>query len=408
MGGAKREWERAQDRGWTSIDRFVCTDCVELVEFKEIIENNLVSESCDYCDRTDAVPIAAPVDDLLEVLFETIHTYYASPEEAGVPYDGGPIIESWYLGDVLDSLGFGGEQTLIDDIIQADMIGSWVPAAEGHWLAEHEHQSLLYSWSRFARLVKHVTRYHFGSVEPADDLDPFEIDPRSMLQVLGRHLQALVCTIPAGTEVFRIRRCKRADTWFPDATTMGAPPSPSSGRMNPAGISYLYTSFDSETALHEVGAHKRITDRIYVACFKLTSSIQVVDLTRLPLPPSIFEVDKKQDREKWLFAQKFADEISTPVTKNGQEHIDYVPSQVVCEYLAQVFEPHSGGVLAGLIYPSAVYDGGRNLVVFPSNRGWGLEFHGVCFERAYRYRKARGAASRWLNEPYPPGRLEPL
>lgn len=398
----------ALERGWTSIDRFVCTECVELVEFKEIVENNLVSETCDYCQRTEVNPIAAPVDDLLEVLFETIYTYYASPEEAGVPYDGGLVIDPIYLGDVLDSLGFDGEQSLIDDIVQADMNGAWVRAAEGHWLGEHEHQSLLSSWNRFARLVKHVTRYHFGSVAPADDLDPFEIDPRSMLQVLGRHLQALVCSIPAGTEVFRIRRCKRADAWLPDATTMGAPPFPSAGRMNPAGIPYLYTSFDVETALHEVGAHKRTTDRIYVACFTLTKSIQVVDLTKLPLPPSIFEVGKKQDREKWLFAQAFADEISTPVNKNGQEHIEYVPSQVVCEYLAQVFEPHTGGALAGLIYPSAAYDGGRNLVIFPSNRGWDVEFNGVNFERAYRYHKARGSASRWLNEPYPKGLLKPL
>ena len=48
MGGTKREWEQAQERGWTSIDKFVCTDCVELVEFKDIIENNLVSVTCDY------------------------------------------------------------------------------------------------------------------------------------------------------------------------------------------------------------------------------------------------------------------------------------------------------------------------------------------------------------------------
>jgi RES domain-containing protein len=158
---------------------------------------------------------------------------------------------------------------------------------------------------------------------------------------------------------------------------MGAPPTPSSGRMNPAGISYLYTSFDAETALHEVAAHKRITDRIYVACFTLTSSIQVVDLTKLPLPPQFLKSTKNKIVKIGSSRRNSADKISTPVTKNGQEHIEYVPSQVVCEYLAQVFEPHSGGVLAGLIYPSAEYDGGRNLVVFPSNRGWDLEFQGA-------------------------------
>ncbi|MGB6213578.1 RES domain-containing protein [Pseudomonas mandelii] len=150
------------------------------------------------------------------------------------------------------------------------------------------------------------------------------------------------------------------------------------------------------------------TIKFIVARFKLTDHIQVVDLTKLPSPPSIFAVDKKQDLEKWLFAQGFADEISTPVSKNGQKHIEYVPSQVVCEYFAQVFESLVGGELAGLIYRSAEYDEGRNLVVFPSHRGWDVAFHGVNFVRAYRYRKARGPYTRWLNEPYPPGRLDPL
>ncbi|MGB6213577.1 HEPN-associated N-terminal domain-containing protein [Pseudomonas mandelii] len=211
----------AQERGWRSIDEYVCVDCVDLDEFKEIIEKNLVSETCSYCGKTDSVAIAAPVDDLLVVLFEMINAYYANPEEAGVPYDGGLVIEPLYLGEVLDSLGFGGDETLIDDIIAA-----WVLAAEGSWLREHEYQSLLSSWSRFSQQVRHVTRYHFGSVAPSDELDPFEIDPRLMLQILGRHLQAMVCTIPARTEVFRIRRCKRADIWLPDAETMGHLPLP--------------------------------------------------------------------------------------------------------------------------------------------------------------------------------------
>jgi len=58
-----------------------------------------------------------------------------------------------------------------------------------------------------------------------------------------------------------------------------------------------------------------------------------------------------------------------------------VPSQVVCEYLAQVFEPTPGTRLGGLVYPSAVHPGGKNLVVFPDDRY--LEtFNGVTFIRA--------------------------
>lgn len=74
----------------------------------------------------------------------------------------------------------------------------------------------------------------------------------------------------------------------------------------------------------------------------------------------------------------FVDEISVPVTKDGGEHIDYVPTQVICEYLAQIFEPAPGARLGGLIYPSAVQVGGKNLVVFPEDRYLG-SYHGVTF-----------------------------
>jgi hypothetical protein len=71
------------------------------------------------------------------------------------------------------------------------------------------------------------------------------------------------------------------------------------------------------------------------------------------------------------------------VIKDGHEHIDYVPSQVICEYLAQVFDPGEGVNLCGLIYPSAVHPDGKNLVVFPENR-FLCTYHGVTFVRASR------------------------
>ena len=71
------------------------------------------------------------------------------------------------------------------------------------------------------------------------------------------------------------------------------------------------------------------------------------------------------------------------MAKDGREHIDYVPSQVICEYLAQIFQTTESDRLAGIIYPSSVVDGGKNLVVFPEDRFLG-KFHGVEFVSARR------------------------
>ena len=65
------------------------------------------------------------------------------------------------------------------------------------------------------------------------------------------------------------------------------------------------------------------------------------------------------------FLAAFSDEISKPVAHDGSEHVEYVPTQVVSEYFSQVFTYSVGKKVDGLVYPSAVVNGGKNLVVFP-------------------------------------------
>jgi hypothetical protein len=95
----------------------------------------------------------------------------------------------------------------------------------------------------------------------------------------------------------------------------------------------------------------------------------------------LFDIANKELREQALIVRAFVDAISAPVRKDGREHIDYVPSQVICEYLAQVFRPGAGRTLGGLIYPSSVQLGGKNLVVFPEDR-YRQTFHGMSFVNA--------------------------
>ncbi|ASF45484.1 RES family NAD+ phosphorylase [Methylovulum psychrotolerans] len=81
----------------------------------------------------------------------------------------------------------------------------------------------------------------------------------------------------------------------------------------------------------------------------------------------------------YRYVSKGSKEISKPVTKDGSEHIEYVPSQVVSEYFALVFQPAKGKNLDGILYPSSVHSGGRNLVLFPSERTFEPIFDQVGF-----------------------------
>lgn len=381
MGLVKSEWMEAQERGWSAPDTHVCADCVEDQYLKQLIQDTASSNCCDYCGCSAATFIAAEASIVVEAIYDAVWAYYCEPAAGGVPYDHGFIIEPIDIDEVLRNLSFDGHPDFVEAIISAEMNGNvFVPAANGYWADSHRHEVLSSAWRSFVRTVKHEARFHFANSPRLVASSPNEIEPYETLPEIAEHLRPLIRTLMVGTQVYRSRVRSRRQTWTPTADQMGAPPKEraSAGRMNPAGIPYLYTAFDKTTARREVGITKRTSLTVFTATFELTKPLNVIDLTILPAIPSLFDVQKKDGREHALFIRQFVNEISVAVAKDGQEHIEYVPTQVVCEYLAQVFEPNPETKLGGLIFPSTVHPGGKNLVVFPDDRYAGT-FHGVRF-----------------------------
>ncbi len=151
--------------------------------------------------------------------------------------------------------------------------------------------------------------------------------------------------------------------------------------MNPAGISYLYLAYELETALAEVMIRPPCDAAI--AHFVSKRDLSILDLMNLPSKPSLFNSSCRSELEGILFLESFASEISKPVQKNGREHIEYVPSQVVAEYFAMLFKDHHGKNLDGIAYRSSVRPSGRNLVLFPTERCFTRQFDQVTFRHAW-------------------------
>ena len=386
MGLLKESMLEEQERGWRDPQTFVCSRCVRDRYLQRLLRDEATRNRCDYCHRRSERPIAAPIAVLIEALFATLNEYYCEPGAGGVPYEQGYIVESIWFREVLDHLGFEGNEDLMDALVDAEVNGDgFVPAAGGDWSGIHPHEVLSSAWSSFAHAVKHETRFHFGKVPRSRHGSPYEIDIRDTLPAITAHLRPHVRTLRKGTLVYRARIRRPGDTWAPTADQLGAPEprKARAGRMNPAGIPYLYTSLAPVTVLREVGLGPRSRRVVYTATFELTQPLLIVDLTQEPKFPSVFDIERKREREQAMFIRQFADAISAPVEKDGLEHVDYAPTQVVSEYLAQVFDAGGGRRLGGLLFPSAVHKGGKNLVVFPDHR---LEptFHGVEFVRASR------------------------
>ena len=359
-----------QARGWSDPGTFVCDQCVHDPYLAELVRDQAVERRCDYCDRRARKAIAAPASAVLDVIGRAIRIYYNDPTDAGVPYDEGLLVEPDDTNEVLQDLCLACSDAFFEGVCGAFGGSMWVPAARGHWSSSQLSDRMRDSWSSFEWLVKHQTRYHFAQQQPSDFQ---ELSPTQLLVAIGSAATSLgvVQRLAQGTVLYRARVRHPGSEWTPDAKTMGAPPYrlASAGRMNPPGISYFYAALERETAVGELAPAPPI--ELAAAEFVLRRDVQVLNLCDLPPGPSIFDTDRN-DELQWLgFLRGFSEAISQPVAKDGGEHIDYVPSQVVCEWFAQVYgASEEGARLDGILYSSAVVPGGRNLVLFPERERW--------------------------------------
>lgn len=371
MGLVKSELIEAEERGWDAPDTHVCAECVEDDFLKAEIADHVFEKYCDYCHRKAPEAIAAPLSTILGPIAHALHTHFADPSVAGLPRDSGEWVGGEQItdtNDALSSLPLNCEEDLFDDIAGAFHNTAWYPCAGGHWLDIHEHDELRYAWSSFEYEIKHRSRYFLLAKKDHTSGAPGErYSPRTLLQRIGGLVQKLnlIKTLPLNTRLYRVRRTSESGN-FETFGDIGPPPDDraAAGRMNPPGISYFYLAFEQETALAEVinkpPCHAAIGE------FEAKMELTFLDLTELPHLPSIFDSDHSDEREGLIFLEHFIDAIAIPVTKDGREHVDYLPSQVVCEFFSQVFQIDGGGQLDGIAYPSAVRSNGKNFVIFPS------------------------------------------
>ncbi len=131
MGLVKSLWMEAEERGWHEVDRFVCDRCVHDEFLKAEVRASADELKCGYCFRRSRRAIAAPVGVLQQLVADAIAYYFADPNSAGLPWDGGWIVETHGVWDVLETVGFRCEEKLYEDITNAFVTDAWIPAANG-------------------------------------------------------------------------------------------------------------------------------------------------------------------------------------------------------------------------------------------------------------------------------------
>ena len=370
MGGAKRLLAEMEERGWASVEKSVCAGCLDDPALKAEVNRSANAGECDYCGhRSGGGPVAAPVDAILRLIVDGLRAEYEDPVEQ-VPYDsaegGWQLFDPQDTWDVLQDHEVTGDLRLLEDLADA-IDGQWVQRDP---FRPSDHKALVWGWEGFRRFVTHERRYTFLLPRPgADDQRSWgEIPPEDLPAALGQAVDAggLATVLPAGTRLFRARE-HGPDERFDGPRELGSSPPTvaKTNRMSAAGISAFYGASTRGCAVAEVRAYAP-DGHMTVAEFVTDRPLPIVDLVDLPDVPSLFDEDRRSLRPARLFLRDWARDVAAPAKPDDAQRLDYVPTQVIAEYLQHAF-PHPDGPVAGIRWRSAADPAASSFVLFVPN-----------------------------------------
>jgi len=364
MGYMKELWMHQQEAGYSQLpgEKYVCPSCVTDPFLSDDLAGSLEDEDCSYCGARGA----ADLMQLLDLVADFVGSEFQDPANQlpfesreggyqGVVYDGYEVIQD--LPDWTDS------DDLLEDVSSAFGGSAW---CERDYYSLKEDDRLRYGWRTFVEIIKHETRFlFFGN---PDETDRESIPPSSMLAVLGEQFTrfGLYRTFPVGSIMYRARAHDPAVV-IDDAEGLGSPPRDAaimSNRMSPAGVPMFYGALDLQTAVVETFELDRGEKVATVGTFRLERDLRLLDLTHLPPIPGVFDQENRHLRRPLQFLHEFVGELARPIDRDGREHVEYVPTQVVTEFIRHRHHDSDGTAIDGILYRSSRARGDLSFVLF--------------------------------------------
>lgn len=232
-----------------------------------------------------------------------------------------------------------GEETEFDSEAQYEIRG----VNEERWTKQ---------WKRYEDILKSEAR--FFSIEVAGHLKSIFDGIHNVRTWSGKPVYT---TIGPSAEIDSLYRARVFQSpkrvlealCSPDRL-LGSPPSffAMSGRMNARGISVFYGATEQRVALAEV--RPPVGSKVAVARFEIIRPLQVLDLrvfSHISETVSVFDPQYLDKMEKAAFLKKLGGRMTAPVMPDD-EIFDYLPTQVIADYLAAQNDINYDGI----IYPS--------------------------------------------------------
>ena len=224
-----------------------------------------------------------------------------------------------------------------------------------------------YEWTFFKEIIINKSRYLFCTGNENDS------KASNILKEVGKLINSLnlIKIIPKGTKVYRCRQHKVRNE-IVEFHEITSPPNEKSlypNRFSPSGISMFYCAYDKETAIKETVSRDDKTKKyVTIGEFETLVDNYVINFMNLPKLKSFFGIKDKNKHYLKLFIYSLVQDLTKKISKDGREHIDYVPTQVVTEYFRYPFSKNRKNKISGILYPSSQNNGKESLVFFWDNK----------------------------------------
>lgn len=357
---------------------YVCWKCFNETGIQDFIKINGQLKKCDVCNRRNK---SHEFQEILDHISNCVSNVFEDPANGM----GHMSSEGGYLGTTFDSYEMLGETEL--DTNDGDLLEEIAASLDTDlWCYRNPyqlqmHEELMGAWAQFVTLVKHKCRYMFlqhGLREQEMSLEKVLIS--GILEDMSSAFikYGMIKTLPADTIIHRARsmRDKKEFKLELQEICSPSPEKSKSSRMSSAGIPIFYGANNRVTALKEIDSKEPF---VAVSTFKLLKDIEIIDLTNIPQIPSFYDVKANtHKRSELIFLNKLTNDLALPVIRDGKEHIDYVPTQIVAEYCRFNIK-HDGKSIKGFKYPSIKHPAGYCYALFFDAKNCGL------FEEHYSF-----------------------
>lgn len=355
-------------------DTWVCSGCIGEPWLRERIAEKGKQHPCHYCGETGA---SFGLDAIASLTETAILQHYVRTADAPSDMEYAWIKhgDGWWerhgeaITDVIENLLMTASavardvQELLEDQhddFERQQMGEECEFESGSQYAERRNEdsrAFEQMWDQFVFSLKTESRYINTTV--LTTLDEIFNGIAGMQEP-----DAPPLILPAGpdttvTGLYRARYSSSQQALekmlvHPDRE-LGPPPHRLSGtnRMSAKGISVFYGASTPDTAISEI--RPPVGSDVVSACFRLIRPLRLLNLpalTHLRARGSLFDPALIKMCQQIAFLRKLTGRMVTPVMP-GDEDFDYLPTQVIAEYLA---DP-AGLNLDGMLYPSVQSSG---------------------------------------------------